>query len=68
MIPTGYCALTYIVFFSKYRPVYELLSFKEKLQYVFIYTNKICILASVTFLPFFVDINDKKRYTININL
>lgn len=34
MIPTGYCALTYIVFFSKFRPVYELLSFKEKLQYI----------------------------------
>jgi hypothetical protein len=63
LIPPALNALTYIVFFSKYRLAYELLTFGEKIKYVTYFGMKLSIISSIMFLPIFSNLNDKKRIT-----
>lgn len=61
ILPSAYCTLAYLVFFSRNKVVYELLSNAEKFQYIFLYGIKVSIFSSAIFLPFFADLNNRSK-------
>ena len=67
MLPATFTTLTYFVFISRYRAVYELLTPLEKLRYIAIYGSKISLFASFIVLPAFLQLNNKILMTYKYN-
>ncbi len=67
MLPATFTTLSYFVFISKFRVVYELLTPMEKIKYIIMYGTKLSVFAAFIVLPLFLKVNDRILMTYKYN-
>ena len=67
LLPTTITTLSYFVYNSKSRVIYEQLTSIEKIKYISIYGAKLSIITSIILLPLFLQLNDKILMTYKYN-